>query len=453
MVERKQWSTNLLFVITAIGTEAGIANFWKFTYLAGQNGGGTFVMLYFIALVVLAIPALAAEILLGRHGGRSVIGSMRLFVERDGISPFWKSFGVIALTCTFLILSFYFVICGWMLRYFVLAAGGAFEHVTAGGAAALNGRFLADPGQMLIYSGVFIVATAIVVANGVNAGIERVSGLLTPLRFVILAGLCIYAATVGDLEGATGFLLTFRWDSLDSQVVLLALGQAFFSLGIGCGVLMTVGAYMKAEYSIARSVITVAFAQGLVAVLAGFSIFPLVFAYGLEASQGPALVFVTLPVAFGQMPHGQLFGSLMFLLLAFAGLTATIVILEALVAYLEEATRFSRKAVTYAAGAAIWIAGIPTVLSFGPWKSVFPLSWFGIASDKTAFALVDYLASNILLPLGGLMVAVIAGWVLSREAVRRELGIGDGVAFKVWYVAVRYVVPAAIIVIFIASQG
>jgi NSS family neurotransmitter:Na+ symporter len=452
MGARKQWSSNVLFVITAIGTEAGIANFWKFTYLAGQNGGGTFVALYFAALVALAIPALAAEILLGRYGGHSVAGNMRVFVERDGIAPFWKSFGFIALSCTFLILSFYFVICGWMLHYFITAARGGFEHITAVGAAALNDAFLADTVRMLSYSGVFILATVVVVANGVNKGIERVSGLLTPLRFVILLGLCVYAATVGDLSAAVRFLLTFRWHSLSPQVVLLALGQAFFSLGIGCGVLMTVGAYMKAEYSIARSVVTVAFAQGMVAVLAGFSIFPLVFAYGLEPSQGPGLVFVTLPVAFGQMPHGQLFGTLMFLLLSFAGLTATTVILEALVAYLEEATRFSRRTVTYTAGAAIWLAGIPSALSFGPWRHFYPLAWLGIASQRTAFSLVDYLTSNILLPVGGLMVAALAGWVLSREAVCRELGIGDGPLFRIWYAAVRYVVPIAVLIVFIVIQ-
>jgi neurotransmitter:Na+ symporter, NSS family len=432
---RKQWSTNVLFVITAIGTEAGIANFWKFTYLAGQNGGGTFVVLYFLALVMIAIPALAAEILLGRHGGRSVAGSMRRFVERDGVAPFWKSFAFIALTCTFLILSFYFVICGWMLRYFVLAARGSFEHITAEGAAALNDAFLSDTTSMLAYSGVFILATAIVVANGVNKGIERVSGLLTPLRFVILLGLCIYAAQVGNLGAATSFLLTFRWHSLSPQVLLLALGQAFFSLGIGCGVLMTVGAYMKAEYSIAQSVITVAFAQGMVAVLAGFSIFPLVFAYGLEPSQGPALVFVTLPVAFAQMPHGHLFGTLMFLLLSFAGLTATIVILEALIAYLV-----------------IWIAGIPTALSFGPWRHVYPLARLGMTSNRTPFSLVDFLTSNILLPVGGLMIVALAGWVLPRATVCRELGIGNGVAFRIWYAAIRYLVPVAVLVVFIAIQ-
>jgi NSS family neurotransmitter:Na+ symporter len=452
-VERKQWSSNILFLITAIGTEAGIANFWKFTYLAGQNGGATFVFVYFIALIALAVPALIAEMLIGRYCGRSVAGCMRLLVERDKISRGWKSYGVIALVGIFLVLSFYFVVCGWMLRYFLLGLSGAFSKIQAPQAVAMYAAMLASPVEMLACSGFFILMTTIVVAHGVNKGIERVSGVLTPLRFVILIGLCAYAAIVGDTAAAARFLLAFRFDRLSAEVVLLAVGQAFFSLGVGAGVLMTVGAYMKREYSIVKSVFTVAIAQGLVAVLAGFSIFPLVFAYGLETTHGPGLVFVTLPVAFGQMPYGAVFGTVMFLVLSFAGLTATIVLLEAIVAFLEEFTRLSRAVATYSAGLAIWLAGFVTVLSFNLWKSIYPLSLLGFSSHRTAFELIDYLASNIMLPVGGLMVALIAGWALSRQAVSGELGIGTGLGFRLWYGTIRYLVPIALGVVFLAIQG
>jgi neurotransmitter:Na+ symporter, NSS family len=339
VVEKKQWSSNLLFLITAIGTEAGIANFWKFTYLAGQNGGATFVFVYFAALATLAVPALIAEMLIGRYCGRSVAGCMRVLVDRDKVSPAWKSYGVIALAGIFLVLSFYFVVCGWMLRYFLLGVTGSFANIRSPQAVEMYGSMMASPVQMLACSGFFILLTSVVVAHGVNKGIERVSGILTPLRFLILIGLCGYASVVGNTVAAARFLLSFHIDRLSADVVVIAVGQAFFSLGVGAGVLMTVGAYMKREYSIVKSVFTVAFAQGLVAVLAGFSIFPLVFAYGLEATHGPGLVFVTLPVAFGQMPYGGVFGTIMFLVLSFAGLTATIVLLEAIVAFLEEYTR------------------------------------------------------------------------------------------------------------------
>jgi NSS family neurotransmitter:Na+ symporter len=449
-VEKKQWSSNLLFLITAIGTEAGIANFWKFTYLAGQNGGAGFVFVYFAALAALAVPALIAEMLIGRYCGRSVAGCMRVLVVRDKVNPAWKSYGVIALVGIFLVLSFYFVVCGWMLRYFLLGLSGSFEQIQADQAVAMFTTMMASPVQMLACSGFFILLTTIVVARGINKGIERVSGILTPLRFIILIGLCGYAAIVGNAAAAARFLLSFHLDRLNMHVVFIAVGQAFFSLGVGAGVLMTVGAYMKREYSIVRSAVTVAVAQGLVAVLAGFSIFPLVFAYGLQATYGPGLVFVTLPVAFGQMPYGAAFGTIMFLVLSFAGLTATIVLLESIVAFLEEYTRLSRALATYAAGVAIWLMGIVTVLSFNVWKNVHPLAMLGFASSRTPFEIIDYLASNVMLPVGGLMVALLAGWAISKANVAHELGVGSGGGFKLWYGTVRYVVPLALGAVFIA---
>ena len=444
----RQWSSNLLFLIIAIGTEAGIANVWKFSYLVGENGGGLFVTLYFGALFLIAIPALMAEMLIGRHGGKSVVGTMQALVANDGISPFWKSFGILATLSVVLILSYYFVVCGWMLDYFVFGLRGGFRGIDAAGAKAAYADMLSDPARMLLFSGIIIATTAIVIAKGIHNGIERVSGVLTPLRFVILIGLLIYSAIFADFGQAARFLFSTDWSKFSATVVVTAFGQAFFSLGIGVGVMMTMGAYMKREYSIARAVLTVAVAQGLVALIAGMSIFPLVFTYALEPTQGPGLIFVTLPVAFGQMPYGQVFGTLLFLLLSFAALTATIVIQETVVAVLEEYTRWSRRALAYGTGAVIWLMGFVTVLSFNRWSDVHPLTWLGIDSKRTPFEVLDYLTSNIMMPLGGLMVALIAGWSLSRNAVRDELDLGDGLAFRLWHIATRYLVPVAILVIF-----
>lgn len=444
----RHWSSNLLFLIIAIGAEAGIANVWKFSYLAGANGGGLFVALYFLALFLIAIPALTAEMLLGRHGGKSVIGTMDVLVKRDGIAPFWKSFGMLATASVILILSYYFVVCGWMLDYFVFGLRGGFKNIDAAGAAAAYQAMLSSPARMLLFSGIIIATTAIVIARGINKGIERVSGVLTPLRFVILFLLLIYSAIFADFGRAARFLFSVDLSKLTAGVVVTAFGQAFFSLGIGVGVMMMMGAYMKREYSILRAVLTVAVAQGLVALIAGMSIFPLVFTYALEPTQGPGLIFVTLPVAFGQMPYGEIFGTLLFLLLSFAALTATIVIQEPIVAALEEYTRRPRPLLAYATGFIIWLLGFVTVLSFNHWSDVHPLQWLGIESTRTPFELIDYLTSNLLMPLGGLMVALIAGWALSRSAVRDELGLGDGTAFKLWYAATRYLVPIAILVIF-----
>jgi neurotransmitter:Na+ symporter, NSS family len=446
------WSSNLLFLIIAIGTEAGIANVWKFSYLAGANGGGLFVALYFIALIVIAIPALMAEMLIGRHGGKSVVGTMQVLVARDGVSPFWKVFGIMATVAVFLILSYYCVICGWMVNYFVFGLQGGFKGIDAASSASAYHRMLADPAGMLFYSGLIVVITAVVVAGGINKGIERVSGVLTPARLLILVCLLIYSIGFADIGAAWRFLFTVDWTRLTPAVVVTAAGQAFFSLGIGVGVMLTMGAYMKPEYSIPRAVFTVAIAQGLVALVAGLSIFPLVFTYGLEPTQGPGLIFVTLPVAFGRMPYGQLFGTALFLTLSFAAITATTVILETVVSVLQEYTRLPRRLVTYASAALIWLTGILTVLSFNRWSAVYPLRFLGVASTKTPFELLDYLTSNIMMPAGGLMVALIAGWALSREAACQELGLGDGLAFTLWRGLVRYVVPLAIVIIFLSVR-
>lgn len=446
-----RWSSNLLFLIIAIGTEAGIANVWKFSYLAGANGGGLFVALYFIALIVIAVPALMAEMLIGRHGGKSAVGSMHILVSRDGIAPFWKIFGVMATVAVFLILSYYCVICGWMLDYFVFGLRGGFKGIDSAGAAAAYAGMLANPARMLLYSGAIVGITAVVVAGGVNKGIERVSGVLTPVRFAILTCLLIYSVGFADIGAAFRFLFIVDWSHLTAGVVVTAMGQAFFSLGIGVGVMLTMGAYMKPEYSIPRAVFTVAIAQGLVALIAGLSIFPLVFTYGLAPTQGPGLIFVTLPVAFGKMPYGELFGTGLFLTLSFAAITATTVILETVVSVLQDYSRLPRRTLTYAVAGLIWLAGIVTVLSFNRWSSVYPLRLLGISSTKTPFDLLDYLTSNLMMPAGGLMVALIAGWALSRETTRKELGLNT-VAFALWRGLVRYVVPLAIVIIFLSVR-
>lgn len=450
---RRAWSSNLLFLIAAIGTEAGIANVWKFSYLAGVNGGGLFVALYFIALMVLAIPALMAEMLLGRIGGRSVVGNMQVLVERYGIGKAWKSFGWLALISIFLILSFYFVVCGWMLYYFVLSITRGFSGVTAESATQMQATMMDSPIAMLACSGFFVATTAFVISFGVNKGIERVAGILTPLRFLILIGLLVFAVVYGSAGKAARFLFVPDFSLISWDIVIAAVGQAFFSLGIGVGVMMTMGAYMKPEYSISRAVVTVAMAQGLVALLAGMSIFPLVFQFDLAPAQGPGLIFVTLPVAFSQMPGGAVFGALLFMLLSFAALTATIVMQESIVAWLEERTGASRRRLAWLSGLAIWLTGFITVFSFNRWKDVHPLTWLGIASTRTPFDLLDYLTSNILMPLGGLMVALIAGWALSREVVARELRMTHPALFSAWRIAVRYVVPIGLVIIFISIQG
>jgi NSS family neurotransmitter:Na+ symporter len=387
--------------------------------------------------------------LLGRIGGKSVVGNMHELVSKYGLARGWKSFGALALVCVSLILSFYFVVCGWMLYYFLFALSQGFAGMTVQSAQQIEAGMMASPGAMLACSGAFVALSAYVIGFGVNRGVERVASILTPLRFVIMVGMFIYAVIFADARSAAKFLFTLHWADLSWHIVLVGVGQAFFSLGIGVGVMMTMGAYMKREFSIPRAAVTVAFAQGAVALLAGMSIFPLVFAYGLEPAQGPGLIFVTLPVAFGKMPGGGVFGALFFQLLSFAALTATIVIMQSIVAVLEERYTGSRRWLAWMTGSVLWAAGLVTVLSFGAWKTVYPLQWFGLDSKRTFFDLLDFLTSDLLMPIGGVMVCLMAGWCLSHELVAHELGLSRGL-FAMWRFAVRYLVPAGVVVLFVS---
>jgi NSS family neurotransmitter:Na+ symporter len=449
-VSNQKWSSKILFLITAIGSEAGVASVWKFSYLAGANGGGLFVLTYFLALVLIAVPALLAEMMIGRRGGGSMIGSLVALRDTDGISKLWKGLGLLSFTCLMLVLSYYFIVCGWMVDFLTLALQGRFADLDPAGAQAQLGMMMGSPWRMLGYSGLLILVTSLIVTLGVNKGVERVSGILTPLRFAVMAVLMIYACIVGDGARAFRFLFHFDASGFNYAAIAAAVGQAFFSLGIGVGVMLTVGAYTPPDYPLARSAIMVALAQMVIAVMSGLTIFAVVFANGLEPAQGPGLLFIALPLAFGQMPMGYAMGVTMFLLLALAAVTATSMMIEAIVFTVTERWRVNRVVVIWTTGAVVWAAGALTAFSFNDWANVHPLTWLGMNSTKTPFDLLDYLTSTIMMPLGGLLVALLAGWGLPRLAIAEELGLPlTGVATSLLRIALRYLVPATVLVLMV----
>ena len=447
----RHWSSKFLFLAVAIGSAVGISNIWKFTYVAGANGGGAFVLIYVLALAGVALPALIAEFLIGRRGGASMVGTMRALSQREGISTAWRLYALVAITAIFIALSFYCVVAGWTIDYFVQSLVGRLKGVSADQASAALGAMQAAPARMAFYEAIFIALTAVIVAQGLHKGIERVLKWLTPGLFVILLMLFVYAIVAADFAAGFAFLFKPDFSKLTAEIVLMAVGQAFFSLGVGVGVMMTIGAYMKKDFSIVRSAIVVAVADGGVALVAGMAIFPIVFTYHLSPAEGPGLIFATLPIAFGQMPGGAVFGGLFFLLMAIAALTSAITILEAVIASLEDTTRFSRGTLSLVSGIALWVFGLGTVFSFNIWSQVHPMAWLGVLTDRTVFGVLDYLVSNILMPVGGILVAVLAGWALSRASCVDELGVGDGRLFRLWRFLVRYIVPVAIGGVFIAS--
>jgi NSS family neurotransmitter:Na+ symporter len=443
------WSTRLAFILAAAGSAVGLGNIWRFPYTAGEYGGGAFVLIYLLCVAGIGIPIMMAEVLLGRRGRQSPINTMRALAEREGKTPAWSLLGWMGILAGFLILSFYSVIAGWTLAYVLRAAGGAFAGIDGAGSKALFDGLVGDGERLLAWHTIFMVLTVMVVARGVASGLERSVRWMMPALFVLLVVMVVYAAWAGDLGAAARYLFApdfARLQDKAGEAVLSAMGQAFFSLSLGMGAIMVYGSYLRRDASIARSAVMIAATDTLVALLAGLAIFPIVFAHGLEPGSGPGLIFVTLPIAFGEIPGGGLFGTLFFTLLVFAAWTSSISILEPVVAWLVENRGFTRVRASILGGAGAWLLGIACLLSLNLWSGY---TLFG----KGVLDLFDYLTANVLLPLGGILIAVFAGWVLPRSATLDELGGQDGVAYRSWRFLVRYVAPMAVTLVLLNGLG
>jgi NSS family neurotransmitter:Na+ symporter len=445
------WSSNYLFLLASIGSTVGLSNIWKFTYLVGENGGGAFVLIYLISLLLIGIPVLVAELMIGRRGGQSIVGSMLVLSKKEGISKHWQYFGWIALLGVFFILSFYCVIAGLTIDYAVFSMMGSLSHLDAQSAVSYYNDILASPIRMMFFQGLFVTATVWIVAKGVQGGLEKSVSWMMPALFIILVVLLFYSAITGEFVKALRFMFTPDFSKLTPAVVMTAFGQAFFSLGVGLGVMLTYGAYMSKDSSILGSAVTISFADGFAAILSGLAIFPIVFQYGLSPTEGPGLLFMTLPIAFGQMPGGGFVGALFFVLLVFAALSSSISLLESIISRLEEVSSWGRKKITIVAGILLWVLGLGTVFSFNIWSDFTPFDMIKPLEGKTIFGLIDYFASNILMPVGGILMAIIGGWVLSKESSKAELDIKDERLFHIWRFLVRYIAPAAVLIIFISN--
>lgn len=446
--KRGFWSSRLAFILAATGSAVGLGNIWKFPYITGENGGGAFVLVYLICIAVVGIPIMMAEVLIGRRGGHSPVNSLRQITQRDKLNPAWKWVGAIGVLAGFLILSFYSVIGGWALSYVGTSAAGQFSGQTADAVGSIFSGLLSDPMTLLSWHTLFMALVMVVVARGVSSGLERATSILMPGLFVLLLIMVGYAMTSGHFGEAVSFLFQPDFSKLTTSGVLVALGHAFFTLSLGMAVMMAYGSYLPKNVSIAKASVTVSVMDTGVALLAGLAIFPIVFANGMEPGAGPGLIFQTLPLAFGQMPMGTLFGTLFFVLLVFAAWTSGISLLEPLVEWLEEQKGMNRTVSTLIAGLVCWVLGIASILSLNLWSDVAPLGMFAMFEGKTIFDLLDYLTANILLPLGGLLVAVLVGWFMSKQALQNELSLSEG-GFNLWYNTLKFITPVAVLVVFL----
>ena len=427
------WSSRWTFILAATGSAVGLGNIWKFPYMAGDNGGGAFVLIYLACIFVIGIPIMLGEIMIGRRGRSSPANTMKYLAKEAGTSKAWTLLGATGALAGLLILSFYSVAAGWAMAYVF----GGFQETSAQAVNSEFNKFLANPAALLFWHSLFIVTTVVIVARGILKGLEAWINTLMPALFIIIILLCIYAMQTGAfIEGLT-YLFKPDFSKINSDVLLAALGQAFFTLSLGMGAIMAYGAYMPADQNIGRTAITVAALDTGVALLAGIAIFPIVFANGLEPSEGPGLVFVTLPIAFANMPLGVLFGTLFFILLSIAALSSSISLIEPGVAWLVESLKTKRSYAAIALGAFAWTLGVFSALSFNL-MSEFKI--FGM----NFFDFTDFLTNQIMLPLGGIFIAIFVGWVMKKQDVLEELQIEDGILFKVWFFIVRFIAPVMV---------
>ncbi len=447
--DNPMWSSRLAFILAASGSAVGLGNIWKFPYITGENGGGAFVIVYLLCIAMIGIPIMIAEVMIGRRGGRSPINTMRILASRDGLSKRWGWLGWMGIIASFMILSFYSVIGGWAISYVGHAASSTFSGADTETIGALFGGLLGDPSTLLLWHSIFMVAVIMIVARGIRSGLEKAVNVLMPLLFLLLLVMVGYALASGDFAQGFAFLFQPDFSKLSTEGVLTALGHAFFTLSLGMGVMMAYGSFLPKKVSVVKTAVTVSIVDTVVALLAGLAIFPLVFANGLEPGAGPGLIFQTLPLAFGQMTGGVLFGTLFFGLLVVAALTSAISLLEPVVEWLEEQKGISRTVGALIGGLSIWVLGIATVLSFNEWADFHPLAFIPVFEGKTVFDLLDYFTANLMMPLGGMLIAIFAGWFMNKQAVENELDIGNGALFKSFMFVLRFVTPAGVAVVFV----
>ncbi|MBB3190051.1 sodium-dependent transporter [Halomonas cerina] len=441
--QHAHWSSRLTFILAATGSAVGLGNIWKFPYMVGESGGAAFVLVYLLCIALIGLPILVAEWLIGRRGQENPINAMADVAHQAGRNRAWLLVGVSGILGAFLILSFYSVIGGWSLYYTLSSVTGVFSGQDADGIGELFSGMLASPGLLLAGHSVFMLLVIGIVARGVTKGLESAVRTLMPALGVLLVVLIGYGMTTGYFGQALGYMFNPDWSALTGETVLAALGHAFFTLSLGMGIMMAYGSYLGEDVNLLKTARTVVIMDTVIALGAGLAIFPIVFANGLDLASGPGLIFVTLPLAFGNMGGGVILGLLFFLLLTFAALTSAISLLEPVVEFVEERTPLSRVMSTLVAGIGAWALGIAALLSFNVWSD--PVL-FGLG----VFDLLDKLTSKFMLPLTGLGAIVFVAWALERQSVETELGLKGGSA-TLWHLVARYVAPIGVIVVFVSS--
>ncbi len=442
---RDSFGSRFGIIAAAAGSAVGLGNIWRFPYVVGENGGGAFLLVYLIFIIAIGLPVMLSEFTIGRKAQRNAIGSFR---KLSPGTP-WYFVGMMGVAAAFLILSFYSAVAGWTLEYVFKSVTNAFAGTDETGLNLMFGTFIAGTWRPLFWQLIFMVLTAWIVAAGIKKGIEKYTKVLMPVLVLMIIILCIRSVTLPGAGEGLAFLFRPDFSALSADAFLSALGQAFFSLSLGMGTLITYGSYIGKKENLPGTVVQVSAADTIIALMAGIAIFPAVFAFGIDPGEGPGLVFITLPNIFLQMPGGYYFALIFFVLLAIAALTSSISVLEVVVAYFVEELRLTRKMATVFAAVMITVLGVFCTLSFGIMSDV---SIFGM----DFFNLMEFTASDLLLPLGGFFIVMFVGWYLGSASSRKEIsneGAYKLAYFPIFMFLVRFVAPVAIALVFIYGLG
>ncbi|MCF6269440.1 MAG: sodium-dependent transporter [Melioribacteraceae bacterium] len=448
--KREHWNSKIGFILAASGSAIGLGNIWKFPYIAGENGGAAFIIIYLVCIAIIGLPVLIGEVLLGRTTQRNPVGAFKKLSN----SKFWAVIGSLGVIAGFIILSFYGVVAGWSFGYIFEAINGSFYDFNQIESASNHFTQLTSNVTWIVgFLALFIGITMFIVYAGVQKGIERASKIMMPLLLVILIALMIKGLSLQGAEKGLAFLLEPNWGNVTGETILLALGHAFFTLSLGMGAMMTYGSYMTEKDSIPASALQIVFLDTIIALIAGIAIFTAVFATGQDPSGGPGLIFHTLPIVFTKMTGGYIFSILFFLLLSIAALTSAISLLEVVIAYFVDEKDWKRHKAVITFGIITFLVGVPSALSFNVMSdmTIFGLNFFDLA---------DYLASNILLPVGGLFISIFIAWVWGFDKVLIELKKGSEKLFdnspwviNYWKVFIKYFAPVLIFLVLLSKLG
>ena len=437
------WVSRWTFIMAATGSAVGLGNMWKFPYVAGSNGGGAFVLVYLACILLIGVPVMMAEVMLGRHGRKSPINAMQDIVQESAAHYRWSYIGWLGVIAGILILSFYAVIAGWALSYIFEIGSGNLRGIDGDAAAAAFAALLDNPSRLIFWQTVFLMLCIGVVIGGVKKGLGVAVETLMPLLFFILLGLLVFSYFRGNFEAAANFLFSFNFNQLTWRSVLEAMGQAFFTLSIGMGAIMAYGAYMPQKANIGKTILVVGFFDSSVAIISGLIIFSIVFAtQGIEPSAGPGLMFISLPVAFGSMAGGLLIGAIFFLLVSIAAWSSAISLLEPCVAWLVESKNIGRFRANAFLAVIVWLLGLGTVFSFNIWSGYQLLGF-------TFFDFLDFLTANIMLPVSGLLIALFVGYVMDKNIIQSEMLGANPTTVTLWRFSVRYIAPIGISAVFL----